>query len=107
VRRRKRSSDETAEKAGPGSESGQRDAEGGNRTKRVEPVDQRSDESWLRLEYAASERRVCGLMDGGIELWAAARVAVPGGRSSDPQVHASRVSTTAQPHPTCGQSRAA
>src|SRR5271166_832244 len=28
----------------------------------MELVDQRSDASWLRLEYAASERRVCGLM---------------------------------------------
>ena len=28
----------------------------------MELVDQRSDASWLRVEYAASERRVCGLM---------------------------------------------
>jgi putative transposase len=28
----------------------------------VELVDQRSDASWLRVKYAASERRVCGLM---------------------------------------------
>jgi putative transposase len=28
----------------------------------MELVDQRSDASWLRIEYAASERRVCGLM---------------------------------------------
>jgi putative transposase len=28
----------------------------------MELVDQRSDASWLRLKYAASERRVCGLM---------------------------------------------
>ncbi len=30
--------------------------------KRLELVDQRSDADWLRVEYAASERRVCGLM---------------------------------------------
>src|SRR5712692_8493158 len=28
----------------------------------MELVEQRSDANWLRLEYAASERRVCGLM---------------------------------------------
>ena len=28
----------------------------------MELVDQRSDASWLRMEYAASERRVCGLL---------------------------------------------
>src|SRR2546426_12470053 len=28
----------------------------------MELVDQRADVSWLRIEYAASERRVCGLM---------------------------------------------
>ncbi len=28
----------------------------------MELVDQRADASWLRIEYAASERRVCGLM---------------------------------------------
>jgi putative transposase len=28
----------------------------------MELVNQRSDASWLRIEYAASERRVCGLM---------------------------------------------
>ena len=28
----------------------------------MELVDQRADVSWLRVEYAASERRVCGLM---------------------------------------------
>jgi hypothetical protein len=50
------------EEAGGGSESGQGDAEGGDRKKRMELVDQRSDASWLRMEYAASERRVCGLL---------------------------------------------
>jgi putative transposase len=30
--------------------------------KRMELVDQRSDASWLRMEYAASSRRVCGLL---------------------------------------------
>src|SRR6266851_968091 len=44
------------------SEPGQRDAEGGDRKKRMELVDQRSEASWLRVEYAASERRVCGLL---------------------------------------------
>src|SRR5258708_4054127 len=47
---------------GGGSESGQGDAEGGDRKKRMELVDQRADASWLRVEYAASERRVCGLV---------------------------------------------
>jgi putative transposase len=28
----------------------------------MELVEQRSEANWLRLEYAASERRVCGLM---------------------------------------------
>jgi len=28
----------------------------------MELVDQRAEVSWLRVEYAASERRVCGLM---------------------------------------------
>ena len=28
----------------------------------MELVDRRADASWLRVEYAASERRVCGLM---------------------------------------------
>ncbi len=28
----------------------------------MELVDQRADVSWLRIEYSASERRVCGLM---------------------------------------------
>src|SRR5258706_9177168 len=28
----------------------------------MELVDQRADVSWLRVKYAASERRVCGLM---------------------------------------------
>jgi putative transposase len=28
----------------------------------MELVDQRSDADWLRLQYVASERRVCGLM---------------------------------------------
>jgi putative transposase len=28
----------------------------------MELVDQRSEASWLRMEYAASERRVCGLL---------------------------------------------
>ncbi len=28
----------------------------------MELVDRRSDASWLRSKYAASERRVCGLM---------------------------------------------
>ena len=28
----------------------------------MELVDQRADVSWLRIEYAASERRVCGLL---------------------------------------------
>src|SRR5208282_5537903 len=50
------------EKAGGGSQPGQRDAESGHCKKRMELVDQRSDASWLRLEYAASERRVCGLL---------------------------------------------
>ena len=44
------------------SEPGQRDAEGGDRKKRMELVDQRADANWLRVEYAVSERRVCGLM---------------------------------------------
>src|SRR5262249_9245913 len=51
-----------AEEAGGGSEPGQRDAEGGDCKKRVELVDQRADVIWLRGQYAASERRVCGLM---------------------------------------------
>src|SRR5258707_15690763 len=52
----------TSEEAGGGSESGQGDAEGGDRKKRMGLVEQRSEANWLRLEYAASERRVCGLM---------------------------------------------
>src|SRR5258708_35543473 len=47
---------------GGGSESGQGDAEGGDRKKRLELVDQRADVSWLRVGYVVSERRVCGLM---------------------------------------------
>src|SRR5439155_17976626 len=47
---------------GGGSESGQGDAEGGDRKKRMELVDQRSEASWLGLGYVVSERRVCGLM---------------------------------------------
>ena len=31
----------------------------------MELVDQRSEASWLRMEYAASERRVCGLLTMG------------------------------------------
>jgi transposase len=49
-------------KAGGGSKSGQGDAEGGDCKKRVELVDQRADADWLRSEYAASQRRVWGLM---------------------------------------------
>jgi len=49
-----------AEEAGGGSEPGQRDAEGGDRKKRMELVDQRADADWLRLKYAASERGFAG-----------------------------------------------
>ena len=48
--------------AGGGSEPGQGDAEGGDRKKRIELVDRRTDASWLREQYAVSERRVCGLL---------------------------------------------
>jgi hypothetical protein len=45
-----------------GPQSGQGDAQGGYRKKRPERVDRRTDAVWLRSEYRASERRVCGLM---------------------------------------------
>jgi hypothetical protein len=48
------------EEAGGGSESEQRDAEAAHRKKRMEIVNQRADADWLRLQYAASERRVAG-----------------------------------------------
>src|SRR5271156_3717431 len=48
--------------SGCGSEPGSRDVESGNRKKRPELVDRRTDARWLRSEYGASERRVCGLM---------------------------------------------
>ena len=50
------------EKAGGGSEPGQRDVEGADRKKRMELVDRRSDADWLQTTYATSERRVCGLV---------------------------------------------
>ena len=52
----------TLEEAGGGFEFGQGDAEGGDRKKRAGLVEQRADANWLRVEYAASEHRVCGLM---------------------------------------------
>src|SRR6202522_399263 len=51
-----------AEEAGGRSEPRQRDAESGDCKKRMELVDQRADADWLRNKYAASQRRVCGLM---------------------------------------------
>jgi putative transposase len=43
----------------------------------MELVDQRSDASWLRVEYAASERRVCGLLTMAVSSYR--YVAVGGG----------------------------
>jgi hypothetical protein len=47
---------------GGGPQPGQGDAEGGDRKKRPQLVDRRTDTNWLRSQYAASEHRVCGLM---------------------------------------------
>ena len=43
----------------------------------MELVDQRSDANWLRVEYAASERRVCGLLTMAVSSYR--YVAVGGG----------------------------
>jgi hypothetical protein len=59
---------ELSEASGGGSEFGQGDAEGGDRKKRPELVDRRTDANWLRMQYGASERRVCGLADNHSEL---------------------------------------
>ena len=41
---------------------GPRDAEGGDRQKRPELVDRRTDAHWLEEQFQSSQRRVCGLM---------------------------------------------
>ena len=50
------------ENSGGGSKSRPGDAKGGDRKKRTQLVDRRTDAVWLRSQFTASERRVCGLM---------------------------------------------
>src|ERR1700728_17875 len=59
----------TVEEAGSGSEPGPGNAESGDRKKRAELVDRRTDAGWLREQYAVSERRVCGLLSMAVSSY--------------------------------------